>query len=90
MKITLVKKVLADGSPCRKCIDVMGKLEQSGYIERIDEIVSADEKDPDSPGMKLAREHNVDRAPFFIVQEAGQPSRVYTVYYQFVREEMEP
>ena len=90
MKITLVKKILADGSPCRKCVDVMAKLEQSGYIERIDEIVAADETDAESPGMKLAREHNVDRAPFFVVQEAGMPARVYTVYYQFVREELEP
>lgn len=86
MKITMVKKILADGSPCRKCADVMAKLEQSGHIERIDEIVVADENNPDSAGMKLAREYEVDRAPFFIVQEDNRAAKIYTVYYKLVLE----
>lgn len=86
MTITMVKKVLADGSPCRKCADVMAKLEQSGHIERIAKIVIADETDPNSEGMKLAREYNVDRAPFFIVQEDNRAAKIYTVYYKLVLE----
>jgi hypothetical protein len=82
----MVKKVLADGSPCRKCADVMAKLEQSGHIERIAKIVIADETDPNSEGMKLAREYNVDRAPFFIVQEDNRAAKIYTVYYKLVLE----
>ena len=86
MKITLVKKILADGSPCKKCGDVLSKLESSGQISRIDSIVTADERDPQSEGMLLAAKYDVDRAPFFIVEpEDGEPV-VYTVYMKFVKE----
>ena len=64
MKITLVKKILADGSPCKKCGEVIGRLEDSGQMERIDEILVADERDPTSAGMLLAAElHNWNTAP---------------------------
>lgn len=89
MTITLVKKILKDGSPCAKCADVLEKLEASGYMDQIDEIVVADERDPDSPGLQLAREHDVNRAPFFVVEREGQPPEIYTVYLKFVREVLE-
>ncbi|WP_370978819.1 hypothetical protein [Agaribacterium sp. ZY112] len=85
MKITLVKKILADGSPCKKCGDVLNKLETSGQMQRIDEVLVADERDPDSAGMKLAKELDVDRAPFFVV-ENGDSTEVYTVYMKFVKD----
>lgn len=86
MKITLVKKILADGSPCAKCIDVLEKLEASGQMSRIDEVLVADENDKTSPGMIVAKALNVDRAPFFIVERAGEAPAVYTVYLKFVKE----
>lgn len=86
MKITLVKKILADGSPCAKCGDVLEKLESSGQIEKIDEILIADERDASSPGMVLAKELNVERAPFFVVEEDNGQRSVYTVYLKFVKE----
>ncbi len=86
MKITLVKKILADGSPCKKCGDVLDKLESSGQISRIDNIVIADERDPQSEGMQLAAKYEVDRAPFFIVEEEGEEPAIYTVYMKFVKE----
>lgn len=86
MKITLVKKLLADGSPCPKCADVLNKLEQSGHIARIDEILTADERDPASAGMVLANTLQVDRAPFFVVEKPDQRPQVYTVYLKFVKE----
>lgn len=86
MIITLVKKILPDGSPCKKCGDVLGKLESSGQMSRIDKIVVADERDPDSEGIELAHKYAVDRAPFFIVEEEGQPTAIYTVYMKFVKE----
>jgi len=89
MTITFVKKILEDGSPCAKCADVQQKLEESGYMERIDRVLEADERDPDSEGMKVAREHQVNRAPFFVVEREGQVPAVYTVYLKFVREELE-
>lgn len=89
MKITLVKKILADGSPCRKCGDVLEKLEKSGHIEKIDTIVVADERDENSEGLQLAKQYSVDRAPFFIVdKEDGSAPKIYTVYMKFVKEVM--
>ena len=86
MKITLVKKILADGSPCKKCGDVIGKLESSGQMALIDHIAVADERDPESDGIHLAKLHDVNRAPFFIVEEEGKPVVIYTVYMKFVRD----
>lgn len=86
MKITLVKKILADGSPCKKCGDVLNKLEQSGQMERIDQVLVADERDETSEGMVLAKQYSVDRAPFFIVENEGQEPVIYTVYMKFVKE----
>jgi len=84
MKITLVKKILADGSPCKKCGEVIGRLEDSGQIDRIDEILVADERDPTSAGMLMAADLNVDRAPFFVVDNDNGSQSVYTVYFKFV------
>lgn len=86
MRITLVKKILADGSPCKKCGEVIARLEDSGQISRIDEILIADERDPTSPGMVMAAELNVDRAPFFVVDYDDGNQSVYTVYFKFVKE----
>lgn len=86
MKITLVKKILADGSPCQKCGDVLEKLESSRQIDRIDEILVADERDPTSPGILLAKELNVERAPFFVVEQEDGSRSVYTVYLKFAKE----
>ena len=52
----------------------------------IDDIVIADERDSESEGMKLAASLEVDRAPFFIVEEAGEETKVFTVYFKFVKE----
>jgi hypothetical protein len=86
MQITLVKKVREDGSPCRKCADVEQRLVNGGYMDRIDHIVIADEVDPESDGMKLAKLHNVELAPFFIVEQDDQEPVVYTVYFRFLKE----
>lgn len=86
MKITMVKKILADGSPCAKCGDVLEKLESSGQMAQIDEILVADERDLESAGMKLAKQLEVERAPFFVVEKDGEAPVVYTVYMKFVKE----
>lgn len=86
MRVTLVKKIKADGSPCRKCAEVEKRLIDAGLMNRISDIVIADERDPQSPGMQLAARHNVDAAPFFVVQDPDGAERVYTVYFRFVKE----
>jgi len=87
--ITLVKKITADGSPCRKCADVLERIERDGVWDRIDRVVIADERDPDSEGMRIASRHNVERAPFFVVERAGQPAQVCTVYMRLLRDVLE-
>jgi len=86
MKITMVKKIFADGSPCKKCAEVEEKMRLAGQLERIDQTVVADESNPESEGMVLAAEHGVDRAPFFVVERDGEPTQIYTVYFKFVKE----
>lgn len=86
MKITLVKKIKADGSECRKCAEVNQRLKDAGLMSRIDEVVIADERDADSPGMQLAARLKVDRAPFFIVSGDDGEEHVYTVYFRFLKE----
>jgi hypothetical protein len=86
MKITMVKKIFADGSPCKKCGEVEEKMRAAGQLERIDRTVIADESNDQSDGMILAAAHAVDRAPFFIVERDGQPAEIYTVYFKFVKE----
>ena len=86
MKLTMVKKILADGSPCKKCGEVEHKMREAGQLDRIHEILVADERDLASPGMLLAGELGVDRAPFFLVEEPGKAPLVYTVYLKFVKE----
>ena len=86
MKITLVKKILADGSPCAKCRDVQQKLEENDQLQFIDQTLIADVRDEQSPGMQLAKKYGVDRAPFFLVEKDGQEPQVYTVYFKLVKE----
>ena len=86
MRITLVKKVLADGSLCAKCNDVEQKLKENDQEKFLDETLIADERDPESAGMQLAQRLNVQRAPFFVVEKEGKEPEVYTVYFKFVKE----
>ncbi len=80
--VTFVKKILADGEMCKKCQEVSDRLVSEGLMEHIDHIVIADERDADSKGMQLAREHQVERAPFFIVENNGK-NTVFDIYFKF-------
>ena len=85
MHVTFVKKILANGAPCPKCDDVERRLHQSGLMDRIDHVAVADEREPNSEGMRLAHRHSVDVAPFFLVEEDGTTT-VHTIYFRFVKE----
>lgn len=88
MHITMVKKRLADGSECRKCVEATEHLRSRGLWERIDEIVWAHEDDPASPGMALGQQLGVDRAPFFVVRDGEGDRAVYTSVLHLVRERL--
>jgi hypothetical protein len=85
MHITMVKKRLADGTECRKCQDATATLQSRGLWPRIDEVVWANEGDPNSLGMQLSAHFRVDQAPFFIVRD-GTREDVYVSVLQLVRE----
>ena len=86
MHITFVKKIKANGEACRKCAEVQQRLEDDHQLQRIDEIVIADERDPNSPGMKLAARHGIDTAPFFVVRDDDGNELIYTIYFKFAKE----
>ena len=87
MHVTMVKKKLRDGSECRKCAQAAEQLRARGLLDRIDEIVWAEEGDPDSPGIVLGQRHGIDTAPFFIVRDdAGE--HVYTSVMLLIRERL--
>ena len=87
MHVTMVKKRLADGSECRKCVEATECLKSRGLWHRIDDIVWAEEGDSASLGMKLCGELGVDRAPFWVVRD-GAGESIYTSVLQLVRERL--
>ena len=88
MHITMVKKLLADGSDCRKCAEATDHLQSRGLWHHITEVVWAREDDPSSPGMQLGARLNVERAPFFIVRDDDGRESVYVSVLQLVRERL--
>jgi phosphoadenosine phosphosulfate reductase len=93
MHVTMVKKRLANGEPCRKCVQAEELLKARGLWSLIDEVVWADENDPSSPGMRLGARLGVGLAPFFVVREGGAndagTETVYESVLQFVKERLE-
>ena len=83
--IIFVKKIMADGEPCKKCIEVSDRLVKEGLIESINYIVIADQRDPDSEGMRLAISHKVERAPFFVIEDDNGKVMVFDIYFKFKR-----
>src|SRR5882724_5372731 len=86
MRVTMVKKQLLSGEPCKKCVDAEALLKSRGLWPRINEVVWAVEGDAASAGMKLAALYKVDLAPFFVVQADGSEPRVYTSTLQFIKD----
>jgi len=82
----MVKKILADGSPCKKCGEVLATMEADDQLKFMNEILVADERDPESAGMQLAKKLGVDRAPFFVVSQDDGSQTIYTAYLKFVKE----
>lgn len=81
MKITMVKKLLEDGSECKKCREVTERLKTHDEMDRIDHIAYADVREPSSEGFILAEKHGMDITPFFIVEDQGEET-VYKTYLQ--------
>ncbi|MEM7794494.1 MAG: hypothetical protein AAF579_08570 [Cyanobacteria bacterium P01_C01_bin.118] len=86
MNITMVKKVKADGNPCRKSASVLSELETLGFLSSIGKVIDADERNPQSEGFALALQYSVEAAPFFIVEQEDGSKAVYTAYSRFLKD----
>jgi phosphoadenosine phosphosulfate reductase len=86
MQVTMVKKQLLNGEPCRKCNQAEDMLKARGVWGRIDRIAVAEEGNDGSEGMRLGREHGVDTAPFFIVNKDDGAQLVYTSTLKLMRD----
>jgi hypothetical protein len=82
MHITFVKKILGSGELCKKCREVSERLESEGFMNAINLITNADERDSNSEGARLAKLHGVTRAPFFLVEVNGD-TIVFDIYFKF-------
>jgi hypothetical protein len=85
MHITMVKKKMRDGSDCHKCAEAAAHLRARGLWERVDEVVWAQEGEPNSPGFVLAKRLGIDRAPFFVVRDA-EGEKIYTSVLRLIQE----
>lgn len=84
MNITMVKKIMEDGQECKKCREVSERLESGGELAFINKIIYADMRDPSSEGHSVAEKHNINIAPFFVVEEEGQV-KIYKTYMELKR-----
>ena len=83
--VTFVKKILANGDLCQKCFEVSERLDKDGTLDLINYIAIAEENNPDSEGVQLATRYNVERAPFFVVEEDDGSVQVFDIYFKFKR-----
>ncbi|HWA74963.1 MAG TPA: phosphoadenylyl-sulfate reductase [Polyangiaceae bacterium] len=89
MRVTMVKKQFADGSTCQKCVQAEELLRRRGLWDRIERVTWAKEADPTSEGMRLAEEHQLNLAPFFVV-ERDSGTQVYTSVLKLIAEVLAP
>ena len=83
--VTFVKKILANGDLCPKCFEVSERLEKDGTLKMVNYIAIAEEANPESEGMQLAKKYQVERAPFFIVENDEGDVEVFDIYFKFKR-----
>jgi hypothetical protein len=96
--ITMVKKLMPDGTACRKCDEIQLRLEKDGLEQHIDSVLYMD---PNTPGVdqgtKMAMQHGVKTAPFFVVRthnvglasaaaEEDAHEDVYTAYLKMKKQ----
>lgn len=85
MRITMVKKRLADGRPCNKCLQAEEMLSRRGLLGDVNEFLWVEEGEVNSQGAALAREFHVEVAPFFVIHREQQDPVVHTSVTSFVK-----
>ena len=84
----MIKKQLADGSPCDKCAQTEEMLRRRELWHRIDEVVWVVEGDDQSPGAKVARRHGIKVAPFFVLRDEAGDEITYTSAMRMIRDHL--
>ncbi|NOZ22822.1 MAG: hypothetical protein GXP25_17220 [Planctomycetes bacterium] len=84
-EIIMVKRQNPDGSECTKCKQATKILEQKGLWDMISKVAYAIPGDNNSEGVKLAKEYNMKKAPFFIVKHEGE-TKTYASILKFVKD----
>lgn len=90
MHVTMVKKRLLNGEPCGKCVQAEDLLKRRELWHQIDEVVWAEEGNPESAGMRLAAEHGIELAPFFIVRGDDGKVDTHTSVMKLVKSVLQP
>lgn len=85
MRIAMIKKVMANGQDCFRCQEVEKKLRQDGYMDRIDRVLIADERDIGSAGWLAAMRYGVEQAPFFVISYDDGHDEVITQYVELLK-----
>jgi phosphoadenosine phosphosulfate reductase len=85
MHVTMIKKKLLSGEPCKKCAEAEELLRARGLWARIDRVVWAVEGEPSSEGMQLGARHGVANAPFFLVRDDAGREEVIESTLKLVR-----
>lgn len=85
-RVIMVKKRLQTGEPCAKCARAEDMLRGRGVWDQIDEVIWADERDPESPGALLARQYGATLAPFFVLERPGQSPELVQNVLQLIKE----
>jgi phosphoadenosine phosphosulfate reductase len=85
MHVTMVKKQLLSGEPCRKCAEAEDLLRQRGLWGQIDQVVWAIEGEPSSEGMQLGARYGVANAPFFVMRDDRGEEQVFESTLKLMR-----
>jgi phosphoadenosine phosphosulfate reductase len=85
MHVTMVKKLLSGGAPCRKCDEAEALLRSRGLWDRIDRVVLAVEGEPESEGFQLGRRFGVANAPFFVLRDEQGHEQVIDSTLRLIR-----
>ena len=85
MHVTMVKKRLLSGEPCRKCVESEELLRQRGLWGQIDRVAWAIEGEPSSEGVQLGTRYGVSNAPFFLVRDERGEEQVFESTLKLMR-----
>jgi predicted DNA binding CopG/RHH family protein len=86
MNIVMVQKIKLNGERCAQSARVFQDLKDRNLLNHIHQVAIADERDPTSIGYELAAQHQVDKAPFFVVTPNNGSTLIYTAYQRFLKE----